>query len=298
MKKQLLLLVMILLPMVASALDRITNFEWLEPNNKVEIVIGEPYQLKFTSSNNSLVFSNEYVDSWVHIDFTGGQHVVNPPSGYSINEKGVITGLVAGSYAIHPTGWIKAKEGVDKWLFITVVAERSEKESNNTLDTANDVTNKIRFGLYNTSDIDYFKFTNNGLKRGDYVTFKIHYYGSRENPFGYRWATFCGTSQMGSGSLMMQDQNCNCYVTSPYDPIYLEVYYDQSLSQYFNYDEEFVAEVLINYIPVSGIASPSIVDDQTVIGIYNLQGHKLDNYQKGVNFVRMRNGSTKKVVPK
>lgn len=296
MKKQLLLLVMSLLPVVASALDRIYDFEWLEPNNKIEIAIGEPYQLKFTCSNNNLVFTNEYADSWVHIDFTGGQHVVNPPSGYSINEKGVITGLVAGSYVIHPTGWIKAKGDVD-WLYIIVVAEKSEKESNNTLDTANDITNKIRFGLYNISDIDYFKYTNNGLKAGDYVTFKIHYYGSRENPSGYRWATFCGTRPMGSGALMMQDQNCNCLVAS-YDPIYLEVYYDQSLSQYFNYGEEFVAEVLINGIPASGIAYPSIVNDQIVIGIYDLQGHKLDNYQKGFNIVRLKNGGTKKVVLK
>ena len=45
MNKKLFLLVMILLPMVASARTLIYNFEWLEPDNTVEIVIGEPYQL-------------------------------------------------------------------------------------------------------------------------------------------------------------------------------------------------------------------------------------------------------------
>ena len=155
MKKLIITLLLILGSTTCSALDFITNFEWLEPNNTIEIVVGEPYQLKFNCSNNSQVFTSAYKDSWVHIDFTGGQHVADPPTGYSIDEKGCITGLVAGSYAIHPTGWVQAKSGVDKWLYINVVSERTEKESNNTLDTANEITSKIRFGLYNTSDIDY-----------------------------------------------------------------------------------------------------------------------------------------------
>ena len=116
-------------------------------------------------------------------------------------------------------------------LMITVVSERSETEPNNTFDTANDIYTKIRFGLYNTSDIDFFRFTNSNLKWGDNVTFKIHYYGSRENPFGYKWSTFCGTDMIGSGSLISQDQECKALVTSG-NTVYLEVYYDQSRSQY------------------------------------------------------------------
>ena len=249
--KKLILLLAMLIPLKSFALGLINNFEWLEPNNKVVIVIGEPYQLKFSCSDNSLPFTSDYADSWVHYDFAGGQHVVSSPTGYSIDNKGVITGLVAGSYAIKFTGWIQPKSGIDKWLFITVVSERTESESNNTLDTANDITNKIRFGLYNISDIDYFKFTNNGLKPGDYVTFKIHYYGSLENPFGYKWATFCGGNMVGGGSLISQDQECRALVASG-NTVYLEVYYDQSRSQYFNYGEEFVAEVFINGVPVGG----------------------------------------------
>lgn len=260
MKKQLLLLVMLLLPIVASALDLISDFEWLEANNNVEVVIGEPYQLKFSCSDNSLPFTSGYADSWVHYDFAGGQHVVSSPTGYSIDDNGIITGLQAGSYAIKFTGWIQAKSGADKWLYITVVTERKEKESNNTLNTANEITNKIRFGLYNTSDIDYFRYTNDNLKWGDKVTFKIHYYGTRENPFGYKWSTFSGTSMSGSGSLISQDQECTALVTSG-NTVYLEVYYDQSRSQYFNYGEEFEAEVYINGIPVGGVkkcATPTI----------------------------------------
>ncbi|MBO4463880.1 MAG: InlB B-repeat-containing protein [Prevotella sp.] len=239
-----------LLPISTFALELINDFEWLEPNNRVEIVVGEPYQLKFSCSDNTLPFTNEYADSWNHYDFEGGQHLVNPPTGYSINDKGVITGLIPGSYAIKFTGWILPKSGVDKMLMITVVSERSETESNNTLDTANDISTKIRFGLYNISDVDYFKFTNSNLKWGDNVTFRIHYYGLRESPFGYKWATFCGTDMVGGGSLMSQDQECNALVTSG-NTVYLEVYYDQSRSQYFNYGEEFVAEVYINGIPAS-----------------------------------------------
>ena len=231
--------------------DFVWDFEWLEPNNKVEIVLGEPYQLQYTSrTNTSLVFTDEYAENWVHYDFNPSQHVVENPTGYSINKNGVITGLVAGKYAIKYTGLIQAKSGTDKWLYITVVSERSENESNNTLDTANDVYSKIRFGLYNTSDVDYFRFTSNNIKWGDYVTFKIHYYGTRESPFGYKWATFSGTDMVGGGSLMLQDQECKALVTSG-NSVYLEVYYDQSQSQYFNYGEEFVAEVFINGVPAS-----------------------------------------------
>ena len=254
MKKLLFLLTVVIMPLAAKALNMISDFEWLEPNNRIELVVGEPYQLKFNCSDNSLPFTSVYADYWVHYDFEGGQHVVSAPTGYSIDNKGVITGLVAGSYAIKFTGWIQPKNGVDKVLMITVVSERSETESNNTMDTANDINNKIRFGLYNTSDIDFFKFTNNSLKFGDYVTFKIHYYGSRETPFGYKWSTFCGTDMVGSGSLISQDQECNALVTYS-NTVYLEVYYDQSRSEYFNYGEEFVVEVYINGIPSSEYGS-------------------------------------------
>jgi hypothetical protein len=243
--KKLLTLIALVMPLCTYALGLINDFEWLEPNNRVEIVVGEPYQLKFNCSDNSLPFTSDYADYWNHYDFEGGQHMISTPSGYSIDEKGVITGLVPGSYAIKFTGYILAKSGVDKMLMITVVSERSETEPNNTFDTANEIYTKIRFGLYNTSDIDFFKFTNSNLKWGDNVTFKIHYYGSREAPFGYKWSTFCGTDMIGSGSLISQDQECKALVTSG-NTVYLEIYYDQSRSQYFNYGEEFVIEMYIN----------------------------------------------------
>lgn len=262
--KKLLTLIVSLLPISTFALGLINNFEWLEPNNRIEVVVGEPYQLKFNCSNTSLPFTSDYADSWVHYDFDGGQHVVSSPTGYSIDNKGVITGLVAGSYAIKFTGWIQPKSGVDKMLMITVVSERSETESNNTFDTANEITSKIRFGLYNISDIDYFKYSNSNLKWGDEVTFKMHYYGSRENPFGYKWSTFCGTNMSGSGSLQSQDQECRALVSSG-NTVYLEVYYDQSRSQYFNYGEEFVAEVYINGVPASEFGNDEPGDQQNMI---------------------------------
>lgn len=242
--KKLFTLFTMFMSLNSFALDTVRNFEWLEPNNKVVVAVGEPYQLKFSCSNNSLPFTADYADSWVHIDFSGGQHVVFQPTGYAIDDNGVITGLEAGSYALHPSGYVLAKNGVDDWLFITVVSEKSESESNNTLDTANEFAKKIRFGLYNISDIDYFSYTNNNLKFGDYVYFKIHYEGARETPFGYKWAAFCAGDMVSAGSLTKQDQECRALVT--YDKtVYFEVYYDQSLSQYFNYGDEFVAEVYV-----------------------------------------------------
>lgn len=121
--KKTLALIALLMPISTFALGLINNFEWLEPNNRIEIVVGEPYQLKFNCSDNSLPFTSDYADSWVHYDFDGGQHVVDTPTGYSIDNKGIITGLVAGSYAIKFTGWIQAKSGTDKWLYITVVSD-------------------------------------------------------------------------------------------------------------------------------------------------------------------------------
>lgn len=231
--------------------DFIWDFEWLEPDNRIEIVVGEPHQLRYNSrTNKSLAFTKEYAESWVHYDFSPMQHVVESPTGYSIDKNGVVTGLVAGRYAIKYTGLIQAKSGTDKWLYITVVNERTEKESNNTFDTANEITSKIRFGLYNSSDVDYFKYSNPGLKWGDIVTFKIHYTGYREAPFAYRYSTFSGTELSGSGALALQDQECRSLVFSG-TTVYLEVYYDQSRTQYFQYGEEFVAEVFINDIPAS-----------------------------------------------
>ncbi len=246
--KKVLIFILLLLPISSFALDLINDFEWLEPNNKVEVVVGESHQLEFSCSNNSLPFTSDYADCWNHYDFSGGQHMVSSPTGYSIDERGVITGLVPGAYAIKFTGYIQAKSGVEKMLMITVVSEHSEEEPNNTLDTANDISSKIRFGLYNISDIDFFKYQDSNLKYGDRVTFKIHYYGSRETPFGYKWATFSGGDMVSGGSLISQDQECKALVVSG-NTIYLEVYFDQSQSQDFNYGDYFVAEVINNNEP-------------------------------------------------
>lgn len=262
MLKQLLILIEILFLFATKSFaytsnDLIEDFEWLEPNNKVEIVIGEPYQLHYTSkTNTSKVFTSDYSSFWVHYDFNPTQHVVNTPKGYQIDENGNIIGLVEGSYAIKCTGLILPKNDTNNRLYITVVKERKEKESNNTLDTANDIYSKIRFALYNSSDIDFFKFQGN-FKRGDEITFKIHYLGTREAPFGYKWATFSGTNMVGSGNLISQDQECKAIALSQ-DPIYLEVYYDQSCNQYFIYREEFCAEVYINGVPVNRTEKCSI----------------------------------------
>ena len=85
--KKLLTLIALLMPLSTFALSLVENFEWLEPNNEVEIVVGKPYQLKFSCSDNSLPFTNSYASSWNHYDFAGGQHMVDNPTGYSIDEN-------------------------------------------------------------------------------------------------------------------------------------------------------------------------------------------------------------------
>lgn len=146
------------------------------------------------------------------------------------------------------------------------------------------------------TDVDYFKYTNNSLKSGDYVTFKIHYYGAYENPFGYKWSMFCGTSMVGSGSLISQDQKCKALVTSG-NVVYLGVYYDQSRSEYFNYGEEFVAEIYING-KSSNEVTPLYRDSDKTGTIYDLRGHKKENLSKGLNIVRSKDGKTRKVIMK
>lgn len=265
LQKSFLALIALVSSLSASAYtsdEFVWDFEWLEPNNKVEIVVGEAYQLRYTSrTNTDKVFTSTYADCWIHYDFKPFQHIVESPEGYSINEKGEIIGLVAGSYAIKYTGRIQAKSGTDKWLYITIVNEREENESNNTLDTANEFYKKIKVSLYNISDIDYVKYKHN-VSNGTYLKFKVHYNGSGSFPFGFKWATFSGVSpqQMGGGSLINQDQTCNCLIYGG-EYAYFELYYDQSLSQYFSSYESFTIEVEADD---TGVENVGIEDNMVV----------------------------------
>ncbi len=46
----------------------------------------------------------------------------------------------------------------------------------------------------------------------------------------------------------------------------------------------------------SGIVNPSEDESHEIIGIYDLKGHKLDGLGKGINIIKYKNGSSKKVV--
>lgn len=46
----------------------------------------------------------------------------------------------------------------------------------------------------------------------------------------------------------------------------------------------------------NGVIIPSVDDSQEIIGIYDMQGHKIDALSRGVNIIRYKNGSAKKVV--
>lgn len=239
---------MMAIPFVAHAYttdDLVEDFEWLEPDNKVEVAVGESYQLRYSySSYGHGVFSDYYKNEgcWVYYSFSGGQHVIGEPTGYSIDKNGVLNGLQVGSWGIKPTGLILGKSGSDKILRINVVSVKGEKESNNTLDTANEFATKIKFSLSNTSDIDYFKCKHD-KKFGEYVYFKIHHEGSDAIPRGYKWSTFTDGQLVGAGSLLSQDQVCKGLVVSE-KYMYIEIYFDSSYSQYFQYSDYFIIEVV------------------------------------------------------
>ena len=255
MKRVLLLLFALFVVLTVSAYtydDFVWDFRWTESSNRITIAVGEEHQLQYkTSTNYSKVFLNSMSSNWVHIVFAGMQHVVDNPDGYTISEKGVILGLKVGSYAIYPTGLIQPADGADKWLYITVVSVKEETEPNNTMESASELNTRIKCGLYNSTDIDYFRHKHN-LSVGKYVTFKVHYTGYRDSPFGYRWATFSNGMMVGSGSLLEQDQECDALVLNR-DDVYLEIYFNQSLSQYFNTGETFQIEVYEDGEPVSKI---------------------------------------------
>lgn len=46
----------------------------------------------------------------------------------------------------------------------------------------------------------------------------------------------------------------------------------------------------------NGVIIPSVDDSQEIIGIYDMQGHKIDALSRGVNIIRYKNGSAKKVL--
>ena len=225
--------------------DFVEDFEWMEPNNTVEVAVGESYQLHYKCSyEGHPVFSDFYKDDydWVYYSFSGGQHVIYEPLGYSIDKNGVLTGLQAGSWAIKPTGLIQRKDGKDVMLRVNVVPVKGEKEPNNTMDLANEFTSKIEFCLDNEVDIDYFKFKHN-KKFGEYVYFKVNYLDSYDYPVGLKWSTFSGGQSVGGGSLMYQGQICKALVVSG-DYVYIEFYFNSSFAQYFRYYEYFSVEVV------------------------------------------------------
>ena len=46
----------------------------------------------------------------------------------------------------------------------------------------------------------------------------------------------------------------------------------------------------------NGIIIPSVDGSQEIIGIYDMHGHKIDALSRGVNIIKYKNGSAKKVV--
>ena len=190
--------------------------------------------------------------NWV---FYENNSVVDAPTVFSMNAQGVVTGVKEGLGALKPTGFILKASGTDR-LYIKVVSSYEEQEPNNDFNNANELKGApTTFGLYNLSDIDYFKVKANA---GDKITFKIKGDNSDNKFFGFKWSKFSSTYQsLGSGSLAIdestgeRDIEISSAFTSNYGTgyYYLEIYYDQSRSQYFTYDK-LTVQAFLNDKPV------------------------------------------------
>ena len=252
---------MMVFPMVASPQGYVNNFKWEENEGTyngfplVTVAVGDKHKLQYSYTTNTMGTDIFDVNSgnWV---FYENNTVVNAPTVFSMNAQGVVTGVKEGLGALKPTGLILKVSGTDR-LYIKVVSSYEEQEPNNDFNSANELKGApTTFGLYNLSDIDYFKVKANA---GDKITFKIKGDNSNNKFFGFKWSKFSSTYQsLGSGSLAIdestgeRDIEISSAFTSNYGTgyYYLEIYYDQSRSQYFTYDK-LTVQAFLNDKPVS-----------------------------------------------
>ena len=302
-KKCFLTGVLILSAVCSATAQFVMDFKWEEYDEQwlgcpmVTIGVGENRQLNYSFSSNSL--GEDIFDSasgnWVYYD--DNYYVTDKPQCFSIDKYGVVTGVRAGIGALKPTGYIIKASGTDR-CFIKVVDEYSEKESNNSLETANELKGlPMRFNLFNITDIDYFKVN---AKAGDKLVFKVKGCNPSYQYLGYKWMVFIpNMSQISGGSLMLNNgereievKNTEYWGNGDY---YLEIYFDPQSNFQFQ-SSDLTVQAFLNDKPVTAIETVRIGNAGNAKAVYSLDGKRRQQLEKGLNIVKTAEGKAIKVV--
>lgn len=304
MFKKCLLIGVLLVSSFGSAMAQfVLDFKWEEYDEQwmgypmVTIGVGEERQLNYSFSINTLgedIFDGAS-GNWVYYD--DNNYVTDKPQCFSIDKYGNVTGVRAGIGALKPTGFIIKASGTDR-CFIKVVDEYSEKESNNSLETANELKGlPMRFNLFNITDIDYFKVN---AKAGDKIVFKVKGCNPSDQYLGYKWMVFIpDMSHISGGSLMLNNgereievKNTEFWGSGDY---YLEIYFDpQSNFQFLGND--LTVQAYINDKPVTAIETVKICNDEKAKAVYSIDGKRRMQLEKGLNIVKTSEGKAIKVM--
>lgn len=304
MKKMFFLMSMMLAFAANAAMAQfVFDFKWEENDETfngapmVTVGVGESRQLKYSFSSNTLgeaIFDSQD-GNWVYYDDNG--YVTDKPQCFTIDKNGVVTGVRTGMGALKPTGFIIKASGTER-CYVKVVDEYSEKESNNTLETANELKGiPTRFNLSNISDIDYFKVN---AKAGDKLVFKIKGCNSSYQYLGYKWMTFIpNTTQISGGSLQLKDgereievNNTEFWGAGEY---YIEIYFDPQSTFKFQ-SGDLLIQAFINDLPVTAVEAVRVGDGGHAKAIFSIDGKRKSQLGKGLNIVKTADGKTVKVV--
>ena len=106
---------------------------------------------------------------------------------------------------------------------------------------------------------------------------------------GYSEYGYSGQGFYASGSAFPYDNNYNWYLYMDTDPRFGMYGYNKTRGQ--------TIRPITNVAP-SSFKSMKVNDSTEIDEIYDLQGHKKPELQKGFNIVRMSNSTTKKMVVK
>ncbi len=205
--------------------------------------------------------------------------MVSQPEGYRVDENGVLTGIKAGRYAMKPTGRIVAKSGVEKWLWVNVVNQRDEVESNGTFESANELgTVPTRFYLSTIADVDIFKVR---AEQGQKVTFRVKSLNGLSFPM-LKWATFGGNTyqQLGGGSVIFnegQDMVIDDWMTRSLGTgyYYVQLYANPNFYNYFESYSYFTVEAIVGEQKEQGdVNGDGVVDVDDLNIVINIMVRK------------------------
>lgn len=245
------------------------GFKWEEEETNsngaplITLAVGEKHRIKYSYSSSDMpddIFYLTQTGNWVTYerkylqDLGNTDVVVECPEMFSISPSGVITAHKEGLAALKPTGYIQSEGGYDR-CYIQVVTNYEEKEPNNDLTYANELKSApTRFCLMNIADQDFFKVK---AKAGDKISFKVT--GDHTSHLGYKWNTISPSGKsIGGGGLLTDEETGEREITIENSLTqnlgngyyYLQIYFNQSISQYFVNNDYLTVQAFINDEPI------------------------------------------------